>query len=168
MKIKKSDLPADSLMRKYLPANYYDVFSCVTDEEISPDDLMIEFWTKPPKWVEFLLNLRDKVVKLVGLKSADPNKSKREKEFIDCIRKGGKYSVFSVEVKSENETIIKLSDKHLDAYMSAYVEVIEDEKNCISISSIVHIHNWLGYIYFYSICPFHKVVVKGAMRHILT
>ncbi|WP_101688793.1 DUF2867 domain-containing protein [Dysgonomonas massiliensis] len=168
MKIKKSDLPVDSLMRKYLPANYYDVFSCVTDEEISPDDLMIEFWTKPPKWVAFLFTLRNKIVKKIGLKGADSGDDQSQNELIECIRQGTSYSIFSVEGKSEYETVLKLSDRHLDAYVSAYIVKASEGKYCISISTVVDIHNWLGYVYFYPICPFHKLVVKGMMRHILT
>lgn len=167
MKIVKSKLPSDSLMNRYLPANFTDTYSCevAVGNDITPDDIMISFWTNPPKWIESLFNLRNKMVKIVGLKGADQNKGESQRELIDCIKEGRSYGMFSVEGKSENETVLKLTDKHLDAYISAFVTEVGNKRK-VSISTVVDIHNWLGYIYFYSICPFHKIVVKGMMRHI--
>ena len=43
MKVKKSEIPADSLTVKYFPADYKDSFRVISSENISiaPDDLMV-------------------------------------------------------------------------------------------------------------------------------
>jgi len=162
MKIKKAEIPADSLTNNYLPANYTDVFSCEfnTEKKITPDDIQATFWTTRPKWVERLFKIRNSIVKIVGLKGDDPDPEIMKK----CIHDNEDYGLLSVMGKSENETVIRLSDKHLDAYMSVYLEDVGCNKQLVSVITVVDIHNWLGYIYFYSICPFHKIVVKSMLK----
>lgn len=165
MKIKECKLPSDSLVDKYLPANYTDAFLCTVEieKQMNADDLQIAFWTDSPKWIQSLFKLRNNIVKLVGLKT-----DKADSEFVsNCIRNGKCDETFMISEKSENETVVKLSDKHLDAYMSIYIKDLERKKKEITVITVVNIHNWLWYVYFYSICPFHKLVVKGMLRNIL-
>lgn len=165
MKIKKSSIPSDSLTNNYLPASYVDVFSCqfAMNKAITADDLQVAFWTKHPAWVGRLFAIRNSVVKLVGLKT-DKGKSQQVE---DCIREGRCSDNFCVKEKSENETVVKLSDKHLDAYMSVHLKELEQNEKLVNVITVVDIHNRLGYIYFYIICPFHKLVVKGMLKHIV-
>lgn len=165
MKINKTSIPVDSLVCQFFPANYSDAFECSfnSQKEINPDDLQIAFWTKSPKWIDNLFKIRNRLVQLVGL---DNGKSRVE-DLEDCIRNNKKHSIFSVACKSENETVMKLSDKHLDAYMSIYVSDKEDNLKTVCVITVVHIHNLLGYLYFYSICPFHQVVVKGMLKYLI-
>ncbi len=162
MKVKKIEIPEDSLVNSFLPANYSDAFSCDfnTAKEITADDIQVAFWTKWPKWIERLFKIRNLIVRVVGLKGDRPNAEIIE----DCIRNNKKLGDFFVVCKSENETVIKLSDKHLDAYMSVYLSDINDNRKSLASITVVDIHNRLGYLYFYSICPFHKIVVKGMLK----
>ncbi len=165
MKVKKIEIPKDSLANTFLPTNYSDAFSCDfnTTKEITADDIQVAFWTKWPKWIERLFKIRNLIVKVVGLKGDSSNAGMIE----DCIRNNKEYKEFSVVSKSKDETVIKLSDKHLDAYMSVYLSDTSDKQKSIACITVVDIHNWLGYIYFYSICPFHKVVVKGMLKEVI-
>jgi len=45
LKIKKSTIPSGSLTGNYLPADYSDVYACVTNigKEIIPDDIHLTF-----------------------------------------------------------------------------------------------------------------------------
>lgn len=165
MKVRKTDIPKDSLVNSFLPANYSDAFSCNfnTTKEITADDIQVMLWTDWPKWVERLFKIRNSIVKMVGLKGDRPDAQIIE----DCIRNNNKLRDFFVVCKSENETVIKLSDKHLDAYMSIYLSDTSSKQKTVTSITVVDIHNWLGYIYFYSICPFHKIVVKGMLNEVI-
>lgn len=165
MIIRKSEIPKQSLVNNYLPANYSDAYECIieSNENITPDDLQIAFWTKMPKWIERLFKLRNAIVKPFGLKS-DDNDSEKLKE---CIRTGKEYGIASVAAKSADETVVCLNDKHLKAYMSVYIDKVDDNKKRISVSTVVHFHNKLGYVYFYAIVPFHGLVVRGQIKHVL-
>ena len=57
MKINKTTIPSGSLTEKYLPADYLDVYACETDtpKEIIPDEMMVNFWTDFPHWINVLI-----------------------------------------------------------------------------------------------------------------
>jgi len=162
MKVKKTTIPTGSLTEKYVPADYSDVYAYVADttKEIIPDDIMVNFWTDFPDWVNALFKLRDFLVKFVGLKGSENNNMK---EFENCIRTGGTYEFVSVPAKNDNETVLLLSDKHLDAYLSVHVDNKENHKT-ISAITLVNFKNKLGRVYFFFIRPFHGLIVKSLLK----
>lgn len=159
MKTKKCDIPSDSLVMKYLPADYKDSFQVVPDKDISvsPDDLMVRFWTDMPGWVNALFKLRNFLVRFVGLKGTEGD---RLDEFESCIRNGGCYQFIEMLAKDEWETVMLMKDKHLDAYMSVR---IRDSRN-VHVNTLVKYNNRLGRVYFFVIRPFHGLVVRGVLR----
>ena len=165
MKINKTTIPSGSLTENYLPADYSDVFACVTDteKEMIPDDIMVNFWTDFPQWIHAFFKLRNFLVKFVGLKGA-ANDSVKELE--KCIRTGEAYGLASVPAKNGNETVLLLSDSHLDAYMSVHVKKGQEHKT-ISVITLVHYKNLFGRIYFFFIRPFHGLIVKSLLKRTL-
>ena len=162
MKINKATIPSGSLTENYLPTDYSDVYALMadTEKEIIPDDIMISFWTDFPFWINALFKLRNTLVKFVGLKGAAND---NVKELEKCIRTEKTYNFASVPAKNDNETVLLLSDKHLDAYMSVHVESREEHKT-ISVITLVNFSNRLGRIYFFVIRPFHGVIVKNMLK----
>lgn len=165
MKVKKSNIPDDSLVSKYLPANYSDSFECEIPAaaNLTPDDIQIAFWTKMPQWVEALFKLRNAIVKPFGLKSGDGD----VEEFRKCIRTGGSCKFASVPDKSPLETVVCLDDKHLKAFLSIHIEKADIDRKIVRSITVVHFHNWLGYFYFYTIAPFHYVIVRNMLKYTL-
>ena len=163
--MKKSTIPSGSLSENYLPTDYSDVYAYQTDtpKEIIPDDIMVNFWTDFPHWINVLFKLRNVLVKFVGLKSEENNSVE---ELEKCIRTGGRYNFVSVPAKSYNETILLLSDKHLDAYISIHVENGKEHK-MISAITLVHFKNRLGRVYFFVIRPFHGAIVRSMLKRAL-
>lgn len=167
MKIRTVKIPTDSMIATYLPVNYHDTFLCTINntENISPDDIMVAFWTTMPKWLDILFKIRNLLVKPFGLQTG----KRSTEELENAIRNGTEQGLMSVVEKSVNETIISLDDKHLKAYISVYIE--EEKDKSIYITTLVKFHNMLGVIYFYAICPFHIMVVrnmfKSAMKNLL-
>jgi hypothetical protein len=100
------------------------------------------------------------MAKFVGLQGM---KGSELKEFETCIRMGQPYSFVSVPAKNSNETVLLLTDKHLNAYMSVYVESRAKHK-AISIITLVHFKNTLGRVYFFVIRPFHACIVKSMLK----
>ena len=160
MKSKQIEIPFDSLTRQFLPADYTDVFHCEipTGAAFSPDDLMVSFWTVMPGWVNALFKLRNLIVKPFGLKG---DSKKLTDELADAIRTG---KLIAVPAKNDRETVIKLTDKHLDAYLSVYLEKEAAAPSATAIT-LVHYHNRLGKVYFFFIKPFHKVIVKSMLKN---
>jgi hypothetical protein len=162
MKVYKSTIPPGSLIEKYLPADYSDIYACEVDfeKDIFPDDLMVNFWTNNPSWINALFKLRNFLVKFVGLKGSKNNSLE---ELEKCIRTGGTLDFVSVPAKSDNETVLILSDKHLNAYLSAHIKS-EGERKTISVITLVKFKNKLGRIYFFFIRPFHDIIVKVMLK----
>lgn len=165
MEVKKIEIPKDSLITSFLPASYSDAFSCEFNpaDKVTADDIQIAFWTNWPKWVGRLFQVRNSIVKIFGLKGDNPD----PETIKDCIRNNKNSGMLSVACKSANETVIKLSDKHLDAYMSVYLSDSKDNNKSVASITVVDIHNRLGSIYFYLICPFHKIIVKTMLKHVV-
>ncbi len=161
IKTKKCEIPSDSLVAEYLPADYKDSFCVVQDKEITatPDDLMVRFWTDMPGWVNTLFKLRNFLVKFVGLEGAKGS----QEELENCIRNGSNYRFVEIVAKDERETVMLLRDKHLDAYISLRVS---DGKN-VYANTLVKYNNRLGKVYFFVIRPFHGIVVRAAMKRIV-
>lgn len=165
-KIKKVNVPAKSLTQPYLPANYIDAFSCNVfgARKLTADELQIDFWTVMPKWVNALFKLRNFIVAPFGLKTG--KEDGRIEDFKNVILNGGSIGLTSVVGKSEDETVLLLSDKHLNAYMS--VMVIQNKNHqTITVITLVHYHNTLGKTYFFFIKPFHKIIVKVTLKSTL-
>ena len=165
MKVKKTTIPSGSIIEKFVPADYLDAYGCEEDtpKEIIPDDLMVNFWTDFPDWVNALFKIRNFLVKFVGLKGSEGNNLK---EFENCIRTGGTYEFVSVPAKNDHETVLLLSDKHLDAYLSVHVDNKENHKT-ISAITLVNFKNKLGRVYFFFIRPFHGLIVKSSLKRLV-
>lgn len=155
---RRKMLPPLSLTNNY-KFDYKDIYECVVTNvnSITPDDVQVVFWTARPKWLSSLFRLRDLIVKPFGLKGGE---EKNTNKIEQCIRSGSTYNFISIPEKSENETVLCLNDKHLKAHLSVYMEQPIENKQKVSIITLVQFHNWLGYAYFYTIYPFHHIVVK--------
>ena len=164
MTVRKTEIPARSLVNKRFPVDYKDAFACEIsrDSQLTPDGIMVRFWTDFPVWVDFLFRVRNFLVKFVGLEGSMNSLSELE----SCIRNGGQSKIASVPAKSDNETILLLDDKHLDAYLSVYIEDSPEHKRVYAIT-IVHYKNRLGRIYFFFIRPFHGLIVKSTLKNSL-
>jgi hypothetical protein len=146
-----------------------DVYLCTIENknDINPDNLLINFWTVWPKWVELLFKLRNILVKPFGLSTNNDENKDNNQKLAECIRSGGSYKLFIVLRKNANETVIQLNDTHLSAEMSVHINDAENNKKTISTSTVVHFHNKLGRAYFFVIRPFHGIIVKSLIKNTL-
>ncbi|MDR2125701.1 MAG: DUF2867 domain-containing protein [Prevotellaceae bacterium] len=169
IKVTKSILPVNSLAQDYLPADYVDVFGteALDDERLTPDNLLIAVWTDFPKWIKMLFKLRDRLVKPFGLKTSADEKDFKHK-FEKAVRNGGRFQLMNVLAKSANEIVVQLADTHLTAEMSVHTEKSNGNQLKITFITIVHFHNVLGKVYFFFVRPFHKIIVKTALKRSIT
>jgi hypothetical protein len=166
MKVKKVTIPADSLVRACLPADYSDGYACRVESprRIDPDLIMIEFWTNSCWWVRGLFRLRDFLVRFVGLQGSGGIELAK---FREAILQGGSHRFMSVPAKNDHETVVLLSDKHLDAWLS--IHIAEDGggapySKTVAALTVVRFRNRLGRVYLFFIRPFHAIIVKTMLR----
>ena len=132
----------ESLINKYYPVDYEDTFSRELNgaKELTPDDFLNLTFSKYPKWINWLLSLRAKLVKPLGLKTE------------------GRLSNL-VQDSTPNEIIIGDVDKHLTFYCSLWSGPKEGDKQVLRITTVVKYNNSIGRLYFFLIRPFHRIII---------
>lgn len=143
------DIPADSLIKNYFPVNYIDSFSkvMVTGQALTPEDFRNLAFSRFPKWIGWLMNFRNAIVKPLGLDTAT--------RFTDMVLD-----------KNLHEEILGMLDKHLDFHVSMWCGEYHEGKQELRITTVVKYNNWLGRAYFFIIRPFHGIIVKSILKHV--
>ena len=135
------------LTDKYLPADYCDSVSkrIKPDKPLSPDYIFEQMFCNFPKPVAWLMNLRNAIVKPLGLK-------------------GGSGFRELVSERNEEEFILSKIDKHLDFQVGIYCSKPVDGWQDASVTTVVKFNNFLGRLYFIGIWMFHKLLVGILFR----
>lgn len=141
--------PTNSLIEKYLPADYVDSYSreIVCDKVITPDKFRNLAFNQPPKWINWLMSLRNAIVKPLGLDT--------KSRFTDIVSD-----------KNEHEEIFGMPDSHLDFHVSMWCGEYKERKQELRITTVVKYNNWFGRAYFFMIRPFHGIIVSSLLKHI--
>ena len=136
-----------NLTDKYLPADYCDSVSkrIKPDKPLSPDYIFEQMFCNFPKPVAWLMNLRNAIVKPLGLK-------------------GGSGFRELVSERNEEEFILSKIDKHLDFQVGIYCSKPVDGWQDASVTTVVKFNNFLGRLYFIGIWMFHKLLVGILFR----
>lgn len=133
----------NSLIIKYLPADYKDCFwdEITENPYMSVNELFNLMFSQYPKWIMRMYYIRNLIVKLFGVKI--------NKSFANMI----------IE-QNDNEIIIGAKDKHLTFHVSLFCSDVKDKTQEVSITTIVKYENILGRIYFAAIWLFHRIIVS--------
>lgn len=158
----KSSLPASSLLTG-VPHNYLDSYAAI----LNTSDIAIErvgkaFFSASPAWVDKLLELRNRMVSLIGLKVPGAGAKEEVLRNFKC-EVGESVALFHVLAKTENEVIFGEDDKHLNFRVSLF---LDRQNNLLTVSTLVKIHNNLGRLYMFAIKPFHKIIVPTITKGI--
>jgi len=166
--LNKTDLPANSeLAISHQQFHYVDAYSAIIENSSQVktiEDVGRAFFSSGPKWIEVLVNLRNKIVELFGLKTGKISKSGQQMiEEFNC-EPGKRLGLFKVFSKSTNELILGEDDKHLDFKVSLLLEKNNSGENVLVISTVVIFHNWFGRLYFLPVKPFHRLIVPAMLK----
>ena len=169
--IKTCSLPKHSVLY-HTHFEYTDSFqgSFVDHEnKITVTDIGKYFFTSAPKWSEHLIELRNRLVSIFGLKTSRKPKNREAMLKNFTCEPNDKIGLFTVFHKDENEVVLGEDDKHLNFRISLYkAESLrgKDTKS-LTISTTVKFHNWLGRLYFMPVKPFHRLIVPRMLKGIL-
>jgi hypothetical protein len=135
--------------------DFTDTFS-TTNHKDSLETITHLIFGTMPKWVMFLMRLRNALVKIFGLKTD------MDKDFKPQYKPGesiGFIKVFSVQ---DNEVLIGADDKHLDFRVSVFNS--KEYQHNIKVTTLVKYNNLFGKVYMALIRPFHIVIVKHMVK----
>ena len=166
--IKPSELPKESILfsSEYDFSDSFVGSNMNSSKRYSIEEITKLFFETSPKWIDHLFEVRNKVVKIFGLKVSDvPNKEELLKNTKFVINE--EIGLFKIFDKSNNEIILGQNDKHLNFKISILSNIRTDDKQLITISTLVYFNKWYGKLYFQLIRPFHKLIVPLMLKNIL-
>lgn len=146
----KCDVPADAKAFGSLPGHHYkDAFKLVlpAGDERDMEQLLAARGTGlPERW---LAHLRDALVAPFGLKP---------------IGKRGMAPFERLEL-TPDEAIYAIDDRHVDVRIAYRAETVGAQRQLIA-TTLVRVHNALGWVYLCAILPFHFFIVKRQLERI--
>ena len=157
-------MPAESLAASaFAVTSYADAFALDLPDGATRDvdELTLLIATSSPWWVDSLMWLRDRLVSVVGLRTAGDRESGLSSD--SPLRVGDKAGIFTVVARSENEVMLGGNDRHLDFRASVIVRR-GPKRDSVVLATVVHHNNWQGRAYFLVVRPFHEVVVRSILR----
>jgi endogenous inhibitor of DNA gyrase (YacG/DUF329 family) len=163
LNIEKIAVPTDSEISKTLNGSYYcDSYSfCSKKTNRVALQIWLDHASRIPAWVNFLMASRNKIVSMFGLKNLGGLGDLDVNKPVDDYKVGDRVGIFTLEFLSDHEIVLGDSDKHLDVNVSVY---IENPNNVVSISTVVHVHNFLGKFYMFFVKPMHKLIVPSSIK----
>jgi hypothetical protein len=165
-----NDLPvvthASQIAARLPGAYFHDAWAIqATQPSLDALEQFIRVAQKTPLWIERLMALRNHIVALFGLKDLgglvqiDPNKKASD------YQTGDHVGIFTLISNSPNEVLLGDSEKHLNVIVSLHKQAdVTQSSAIITVTTVVHIHNWLGRLYMIPVKPAHKVIVRAMVR----
>ena len=163
--VVETAVPSDTKIAADLPGAYfYDCYQMdLCHDGIPAMQLYLDSFANTPEWVSFLMQVRNKVVGLFGLKNLGHlNSIRRDKAAKDYLV-GERAGIFSLIYHSEQEVILCDSDKHLDVKISVSKQT-EGSRQFVAVTTVVHVHNLLGRAYMFFVGPAHKIIAPAVLR----
>ncbi|RZJ10462.1 MAG: DUF2867 domain-containing protein [Acidovorax sp.] len=174
--VREVQVPAGTVIHATLHnADFFDAF---TTADPRPTTSALQTWldvvARTPRWTEQLLAVRNKLVRLVGLKGVGqlqdvhPPASGTSPSDARSYRVGDQVGIFLIRHLSDTEVVMGQDDKHLDVQVSLTKHAQPGSAPTVVISTVVHIHNTLGHAYMAVITPFHRRIVQVMLRQLAT
>jgi len=110
---------------------------------------------RTPRWVDALLNLRNRIVAPLGLKTSGAGEPAT----------GGMIGLFPVVSETPERLVAGFNDAHLDFRVVVDVTAAKAGQQ-ITATTLVRTHNRLGRAYLAAILPFHRVIVRSLLRRV--
>jgi hypothetical protein len=166
MMVERVSIPRGSLISSVFPQfDYADAYR-IRLPASGPSDidaLVRVALGAAPRWACALMALRDRVVRIVGLKTTPSGER-------DCaptsFQPGARCGIFRVFARSADEILLGEDDRHLDFRLSV-LRQRGGAADWAVVSTVVRFNNWLGRAYFLPVRPLHQLIVPAILRSAL-
>lgn len=149
--MSKVSIEPVTLPHQALPsADWADRYAVIAPSpETTALDLARKMFGHSPRWVGLLLSVRNRIVGLFGLKSAELG-----------IAEGETIGAFPVVSARDDQVVLGFDDSHLNFRIVLDVAAAGSQARKIAVTTLVERHNLFGRIYIFAITPFHKLIVR--------
>jgi hypothetical protein len=137
----------------------------LADTKQAPLEIARRLLSATPPWVEFLLAIRNRAVKPLGIKNVG-RLGAVESRPSSTLAVGDKVSFFDILSLDATEAVLGIDDVHLDVRIS-FLKRLGTEPTYV-VATLVKTHNGLGRIYMLPVAPMHRLIVRTAMASVAT
>lgn len=158
-------VPALSALHAQLAqADFADAYRTrLLQADLTPAQIFLSAFRATPGWVRGAMALRNRIVRLFGLKDVGRFDASPPREPED-YGVGDRLGIFHVFGKSEQEIVLGIDDRHLDVRVSVLKLTSQDTPSYV-MSTVVKVHNRLGRLYMVPVGRIHPLVVRTLMRN---
>ncbi len=166
-RIHETTIPAASRLHAVLPGAYFsDCWQTVLPpHRRTAMEMYLDTVRRTPRWVHFLMAVRNRVVALAGLKNLGSLDGVKAAKAAAEYRPGDRAGIFKVLSVSDDEVILGDDDRHLRVQVSV-CKVREEGRDAVAVSTVVHLHGLLGRLYMIPVAPIHKLIVPAVLRRL--
>ncbi len=148
-------------------ADYLDRYEVTLPpgSQFTTDYLGLQIFESGPIWVDWLMRVRNAVVKPFGLRTGVLPEARADTH--GHLNPGDKAGLFTVSHRIVDEIVMAETDRHLDFRASVHQCQSPRGEVRVSVSTAVWFNNVWGRLYFVLIGPFHRLIVSdtlGRMR----
>jgi hypothetical protein len=148
----KPDVDSESVL---VGAQFADAFRVtVTDAKLDARGAAERIFSRSPRWVKMLLDLRNRIMAPFGLKTSAAREAK-----------AGMVGMFPILNETPQRLVAGFNDHHLDFRVVVDVTPVGDDRE-VTATTLVLTHNWLGRTYLAVIHPFHRLIVKTLLGQV--
>jgi len=166
--VSAASLPKDSaLWAHHAPGDFMDCYEATAvSTTMELEDAVRTAIAEMPAWVSLLMDMRNRIVGPLGLKagrhSLQPESATGDEVALETPRDpAAERIVFTVRERYEHEIILGEDDKHLDFRVTLY-----REHGTYYVATWVRPNAWYGWVYLYSILPFHKLIMRLSAKRL--
>lgn len=145
--------PEQDILSQKTEAPYFrDALSAkISQQQLSPSELQYAIFNYMPNWVNQLMSLRNKIVKLFGFDVGQNNMQPEKAE----LEVGDQAGFLTISEKYDDEIISHAEDKHMSFYIS-----VKKQNDTVIVSTLVNQKSLIGRVYVNAILPFHYVIAR--------
>lgn len=158
--------PACRLAPTVASADFADSYS-LPDPDPRQDlmALWLQMTARNPRWMDLLMSLRNRAVRRVGLKHLGTLREASDKP-ASSYRPGDRVGIFTLEARHPDELLLGDNDAHLHVRLSLMRLPPQGGQARLALSTVVHEHNRLGWLYMAVVGPVHSLIVPPLLRQI--
>ena len=157
--------PASAINARLAGADFYDCYTILVPYNTRTAlGYFLTALENTPSWVNSLMVLRNKIVRLAGLKDLGGLGAFNPEKPASAYAPGDQVGIFTLTSSLPNEALLEIHDTHLHVALSVYKHPFDqDEGQLVSITTVVHIHNLLGRIYMLPVKPLHRIIAPAVL-----
>jgi len=159
-----TSVPAASALLPWLAgADFHDAWEApLRDPALSPTEIFLRAARATPAWVGLAMALRNRVVRLFGLKDVGSMRAADGRPAA-AFRPGDRLGIFTIISSDADELVLGIDDSHLDVRVS-----VSKPGGALATSYVfataVRVHNLLGRAYMVPVGRAHSFVVRAMMQ----